>query len=137
MLPPLFLPLNAVVGVTKDHPTLMSAANVYYPGCTSHGCGECAICLQLLDTLANAMPDGDSRIERIDPCNHQFHRRCIVGYVERGGRICPMCRHPIAPTLLESLGGPPADDGRNMDDEASRPRFYTFPGEEPEYWGMG
>mmetsp|Transcript_5925 Transcript_5925/g.15740 ORF Transcript_5925/g.15740 Transcript_5925/m.15740 type:complete len:324 (+) Transcript_5925:179-1150(+) len=64
-------------------------------------CAEwtCAICLE----------DYSSEHKRLVklPCEHQFHRRCIRGWLKRGGQTCCLCNTPLR-TFLVSSATPPS-----------------------------
>lgn len=46
---------------------------------------QCSICLSNLVGACKTLP-----------CNHCFHRRCIIAWKNRGNHTCPMCRAPFA-----------------------------------------
>jgi hypothetical protein len=45
---------------------------------------QCSICLSNLTGACKTLP-----------CNHCFHRRCIIAWKNRGNHTCPMCRAPF------------------------------------------
>jgi hypothetical protein len=45
---------------------------------------QCPICLAELNGPCKTLG-----------CNHTFHRRCILGWKNRGNNTCPMCRIPF------------------------------------------
>jgi hypothetical protein len=120
MLPPLFLPHNAAVGVTTDHPTLTSASNVYYPGCDVHGCLGGLARLSIGEFVEPGLRDGTvaaleaigrlecgvctgplgASTEWLIPCvnYHAVHRACLAGWVRHNAPWvgaafvkCPEC----------------------------------------------
>ena len=56
--------------------------------CTSNE--SCSICLSNLDGICKTLP-----------CNHRFHRRCIIGWKRIGNHTCPMCRAPFTEPIPE------------------------------------
>ena len=56
--------------------------------CTSNE--TCSVCLSNLDGVCKTLP-----------CNHRFHRRCIIGWKKIGNHTCPMCRAPFTAPIPE------------------------------------
>jgi hypothetical protein len=56
--------------------------------CTSNE--TCSICLSNLDGACKTLP-----------CNHRFHRKCIIGWKKIGNHTCPMCRAPFTNPIPE------------------------------------
>ncbi|EDS42035.1 HSPC238 [Culex quinquefasciatus] len=49
---------------------------------------RCAICIKPND------PDGDNEAFLVLPCGHDFHKSCIVPWLEKTNS-CPLCRHEM------------------------------------------
>ena len=45
-------------------------------------------------------PDDEITQLKCDP-RHYFHTECIIGWIEQGNNVCPLCREPIED--IESL----------------------------------
>lgn len=50
----------------------------------THGTEECPICHEDITTFCKTLP-----------CGHEFHRKCISNWKDRGHHTCPMCRQPF------------------------------------------
>lgn len=69
----------------RNHPrNYCSERDVWY--CTLHTpIGECPICF-----------DDICRFQSYTlPCKHQFHRKCLKGWLETGATTCPSCRTQV------------------------------------------
>ena len=45
---------------------------------------ECSICLEV--------SEAQTKVPRIDSCQHRFHRECLAELFTKGFDKCPMCR---------------------------------------------
>lgn len=43
--------------------------------------------------------------KKLNPCRHQFHRKCIAKWVQTGKTTCPWCINKIESTQLQELRG--------------------------------
>ena len=86
------------VSMTPDHNRIATQFSVG---------GECSICLQAMETIEDGC---------VTSCSHQFHKKCLLTWVERFERTshvcdftCPLCRNELR------IGGlsTPSDMGRS------------------------
>jgi uncharacterized protein YjbI with pentapeptide repeats len=70
---------------------------------------DCSICYEPMDISANNITT---------PCNHTFHRNCLLNWCRQTQQTqrttnCPICRGPISDTCLELEGPPQVAVSRN------------------------
>lgn len=84
-------------GLTQTKKACKSKGRFEWDGlcyCKTHlPFGECSICL---DTITSR-----SLIKL--PCGHSFHAKCIRRWVTAEHVTCPMCRTPIADSVIDRL----------------------------------
>jgi len=54
---------------------------------------DCNICYD--DVATNGIVLNPENMTLIQPCNHCFHRRCIIKWIRKGNRTCPNCHEYI------------------------------------------
>lgn len=60
---------------------------------------SCTICMEKFDVVSDGGDDQDDDDNNVTkscamPCNHVFHRQCIVSWLQTS-HVCPLCRYPL------------------------------------------